>query len=118
MSKAHTRQALFTLTVIFVALGVIFSMMKPPTEDAAHMITKEQIRAARGLLGIKQTDLAKAAAISEMSVKNIERGATDPRLSTLMALKEALEKMGVVFMEPGAQIDGGYGVRLSNKESP
>jgi predicted transcriptional regulator len=47
------------------------------------MITPAQIRAARALLGWKQTDLAKAADVSEISVKNIERGATDARGSTL-----------------------------------
>ncbi len=51
------------------------------------MITNAQIRAARALLGWKQTELATAARLSEMSVKNIERGDTDPRVSTLHAIK-------------------------------
>lgn len=82
----------------------------------AVMINSAQIRAARALLGWKQTDLAKAAEISEMSVKNIERGATDPRRSTLEAIQTALETAGVLFLDPGQTRDGGPGVRL--KQAP
>lgn len=78
----------------------------------AAMLTAAQIRAARAMLGWKQTDLAKAADISEMSVKNIERGATDPRVSTMDAIQKALEKGGVLFLDPGQTRDGGAGVRL------
>lgn len=77
------------------------------------MITPAQIRAARALIGMKQTELATAAGLSEMSVKNIERGATDPRVSTLQALQEALEAAGVEFIPAG---DGrGAGVRLARR---
>ena len=76
------------------------------------MITAGQIRAARALIGWKQTDLAKASGVSEISIKNIERGATDPRSSTLGALQQAFEKAGVIFLEPGDIRDGGAGVRL------
>lgn len=77
------------------------------------MITAAQIRAARAILGWKQTDLATAAGLSEMSVKNIERGVTDPRASTLSAIQAAFEKGGVVFLDPGSNRDGGHGVRLT-----
>ena len=53
-----------------------------------RMITREQIRAARGLLGWTQAELAKAAGLSEVAVKNLERGRTDPRASTLIAIKK------------------------------
>lgn len=76
------------------------------------MIEPSQIRAARALLGWKQTDLASASGVSEMSVKNIERGTTDPRASTLKAIQDALEVAGVVFLEAGQSRDGGAGVRL------
>ena len=68
------------------------------------MITPAQIRAARALLAWKQTDLATASGVSEMSVKNIERGASDPRVSTMAALETALEKAGVVFVPHGATL--------------
>lgn len=73
------------------------------------MITPAQIRAARALIGWKQTELASAAGLSEMSVKNIERGTTDPRVSTLEAIKMALESAGVIFI---ASNGDGPGVRL------
>ncbi len=77
------------------------------------VITPAQIRAARALLGWKQTDLAKAADVSEISVKNIERGATDARGSTLDKIQAALEKAGVeVIPRDGASLKGGPGVRL------
>lgn len=76
------------------------------------LLTPAQIRAARALIGWKQTDLASASGVSEMSVKNIERGVTDPRASTLQAMQDALEKAGVVFLDSGVNRDGGPGVRL------
>lgn len=79
----------------------------------ATMITPAQIRAARALIGWKQSDLATASGVSEISIKNIERGATDPRSSTLAALQDAFTKAGVVFLDPGDTRDGGAGVRLT-----
>jgi predicted transcriptional regulator len=81
------------------------------------MITAGQIRAARALIGWKQTDLARAAGVSEIAIKKIERGAVDPRASTLEALQRAFEKAGVVFLEPGDIRDGGAGLRLV-KDAP
>ena len=79
------------------------------------MITAGQIRAARALIGWKQIDLAKRSGISEISIKNIERGVTDPRYRTLEAIQSAFERGGVVFLEPGDTRDGGAGVRLARK---
>ncbi len=78
----------------------------------AAMITPAQIRAARALIGWKQSDLASASGVSEISIKNIERGATDPRGSTLAAIQDAFTTAGVVFLDPGDRRDGGHGVRL------
>jgi transcriptional regulator with XRE-family HTH domain len=55
------------------------------------VITPAQIRAARALLGWKQTDLATASGVSEIAIKNIERGATDPRVSAVNSIQEAFE---------------------------
>jgi transcriptional regulator with XRE-family HTH domain len=79
---------------------------------AVTMITGAQIRAARALVGWKQTELAERAGVSEISIKNIERGATDPRASTLQLIQTAFEHADVVFLEPGDQRPGGLGVRL------
>lgn len=78
----------------------------------AAMITPAQIRAARALIGWKQSDLASASGVSEISIKNIERGATDARTSTMAALQSAFRKAGVVFLDPGDTRDGGPGVRM------
>lgn len=83
--------------------------------DAA-MMTPTQIRAARALLGWKQTELAEAAGVSEISVKNIERGATDARGSTLGKIQSALETAGLeIIPGGGASLDGGPGVRLRKR---
>lgn len=64
------------------------------------MISEKQIKAARALLGIKQSDLVKMAGISIATLNNIERGAqTDPKLSTLKAIQGALEKEGIEFID-------------------
>jgi transcriptional regulator with XRE-family HTH domain len=76
------------------------------------VISGAQIRAARALVGMTQRDLAAASGISEISIKNIERGATDPRASTLAAIQKALGQAGVVFLDHGDVRDGGLGVRL------
>lgn len=76
------------------------------------MIDAAQMRAARALLGWKQSDLAAKSGVSEISIKNIERGATDPRASTLRAIQSAFEAGGVIFMERGQTPDGGPGVRI------
>jgi predicted transcriptional regulator len=83
--------------------------------DAA-MMTPAQIRAARALLGWKQTDLAAAAGVSEISVKNIERGATDARGSTLAKIQAALEAAGLEVIPSGSpSLDGGPGVRRRHR---
>jgi transcriptional regulator with XRE-family HTH domain len=78
----------------------------------APVITAAQIRAARALIEWRQIDLAEASGISEISIKNIERGATDARGSTLAAIQAAFNRAGVVFLDPGDIRDGGPGVRL------
>lgn len=63
------------------------------------MITVSQIRAARVMLNLKQKELAERAGVSVATLNNIERGAqTDPKLSTMRAIQQALEKEGIEFM--------------------
>ena len=90
--------------------------MTPLADTAVYyaaMITPAQIRAARALIGWKQTDLARESGISEISVKNIERGATDPRVSTMQAIQDAFTRANIEFLDPGqTSVDGGSGVRF------
>ena len=77
------------------------------------MITAGQVRAARALLGWTQVQLAEAAEIGEISVKNVERGLTDTRASTLQKIRQAFEKAGVQFIPDGSpSLSGGPGLRL------
>lgn len=61
------------------------------------MASPVQIRAARALIGVKQSDLAKAAGVSLATLNNIERGVGDPRSSTLESIERALIGAGVDF---------------------
>lgn len=80
---------------------------------ATFMISARQIRAARALAGWTQEELAIKAGISAAALNNLERGATDPRSSTLVAIQKAFTEAGVVFLDTGsASISGGQGVRL------
>ncbi len=78
------------------------------------MITPVQIRAARALLNLSQDELAEASGLARQSIKNIERGVTDPRLSTAMTIKTTLEKAGVQFLEVGTEALGA-GVALKSR---
>jgi predicted transcriptional regulator len=76
------------------------------------MISPSQIRGARAMLGLKQTELAKLAGISKTALINIESGASDPRASTLTAILRALEAAGVEFTngdQPGVRLRKGTG---------
>lgn len=61
------------------------------------MITIEQCRAARGLLGWTQQDLADATGISKTSINNFERGLTDVKRETLSHIRLAFEKKDIEF---------------------
>ena len=61
------------------------------------------------MLGLRQTELAAMAGISKTGLINIESGQADPKVSTLEAIRRALESAGVEFI---AENGGGAGVRL------
>jgi transcriptional regulator with XRE-family HTH domain len=72
------------------------------------MPTVAQIKAARALLGWKQTDLARATKLSLPSIKNLERGMASPRASTMRIIEDALTAAGIEFT-------GTYGVQLRDE---
>lgn len=78
------------------------------------MLTAEQIKAARALVGWSQPQLATAAGLSMPTIRRME-GPLGPGRSTAAnvdAVRRALEGAGVVFMEAGELKPGGPGVRL------
>jgi transcriptional regulator with XRE-family HTH domain len=76
------------------------------------MITPEQIRGARAMLGLTQAELARRAGISKTGLNNIESGSSDPKASTLRAIQQVLEAAGVEFISENG---GGPGVRLRKR---
>jgi predicted transcriptional regulator len=74
------------------------------------MVTPAQCRAARALLDWTQDDLSRAAEVGSVTIRQFERGATEPRRAILTALRRALEEAGVRFIN--ANKGGGPGVRL------
>jgi len=82
-------------------------------QEGSELITIEQLRGARGLLGWSQTELARKAGLSLPTVKRVEAG-TGPRVSEVARerLQRALESGGVEFIDENG---GGPGVRLRKR---
>ena len=79
------------------------------------MIEPSQIRAARGLLDMNQTELAQRAKVGVATVKRIEGSTEELRVlvETLQRIQRALEAAGVVFIEQDEKY--GPGVRLKKR---
>jgi transcriptional regulator with XRE-family HTH domain len=72
-------------------------------------ISVGQVRAARGLIGWSQEDLAREAKIGRATLADFESGKREPYSSTLHAIRASLESAGVIFVEENGE---GPGVRL------
>jgi transcriptional regulator with XRE-family HTH domain len=71
------------------------------------MLTSAQCRAARGLIGWNQQQLADAAGVGVATVRLFEAGKGEQRRSTLSVIKRALEAAGVEFTNgdrPGVRL--------------
>src|SRR5258706_12048465 len=69
-----------------------------------------QLRAARSLLGLDQEALAEKVGVSDNTIRNMEARGSEPVgsfASTRDKVREALERMGIEFLN-----DGSPGVRL------
>jgi transcriptional regulator with XRE-family HTH domain len=62
------------------------------------VITKRQLRAARGLLGWTQGDLAEASNISRETLADFESGKRTPIRNNLAAIMRAFESAGIRFL--------------------
>lgn len=61
----------------------------------------EQVRAARSLLGWSQQELATRAGVAVSTVADFERGQRSPVPNNALAIRQALERSGVVFTATG-----------------
>src|SRR5438477_11393472 len=69
------------------------------------MITSDQIRAARALLRLDQSELAQRAHVSLATLRRVESGTEKPRPSqrAVSAVQHALEAAGVEFINDGVR---------------
>lgn len=74
-------------------------------------MTPEQCRAGRALKDWKQAELAKAAGVSELTIRNFEKGKTNLQPASLQVIRTALEAAGIQFIAPGDDPQG-HGVVL------
>jgi transcriptional regulator with XRE-family HTH domain len=85
------------------------------TSDAEQILTPAMIRAARGLLGLDQAEVAERAGLKQRTISKLE-GESDfsskdlRRRKALVAIREAFEKEGIEFMFPTQM--SGPGVRM------
>ena len=77
------------------------------------MLTSSQCRAARAMLEWSRIALAEKSQVSERTIIDFERGARTPQNSTKLAIKTALEKAGIEFINENG---GGPGLRLHDAE--
>jgi transcriptional regulator with XRE-family HTH domain len=75
------------------------------------MNTPAQIRASRALLGWDQLDLANAAGVDHSTIQRMERlGPEHCASATIVKVREALERAGILFLKSGLE---GAGIQLT-----
>lgn len=88
-----------------------------PTYNPAPMMTGQQIRAARALLGWTTQQLAEASGVHYATLSRAEQtdGVPNMRASKLAIVQNSLEAAGIIFV-PDGEYDGtgGPGVRLKS----
>ena len=72
-------------------------------------LTAGQLRAARGLIGWSQQELADKSEVGRATIADFESGKRTPYATTLQRLSETLMAAGVEFIPENG---GGAGVRL------
>lgn len=84
------------------------------------MISADQLRAARVLLGVDQRKLADLAELSLPTIQRMEAsdGVIRCNVNSLTKVMTALEQVGIEFISAGAiSPEGGRGVRLKMEAS-
>ena len=67
-------------------------------------ISREQLRDALALIGMKHEELAEAARVSPAAIAEFERGERVLHKRTFVAVIEALEARGVEFSDGGVKM--------------
>jgi len=83
--------------------------MSTARSNKPQIITANQCKAARDLLGWKQSDLSEKSSIGESTIADFERGAREPAVRTIRDIKIAFEGAGIKFINDEAWL----GVKLS-----
>ena len=81
------------------------------------MLQSEQMRAARGLLGWSQAELARVSRVGLATIQRIEsrNGPVTGNISTLLRIQEAFARAGILFIEAGSA--GGIGLRMAQAKT-
>ena len=80
------------------------------------MITADQLRAARALLGLDQRQLSELSSLSVPTIQRMEAsdGVIRGNVDSLTKLITAFEAVGITFIAENAQsLEGGRGIRLT-----
>jgi len=78
-------------------------------------LTPQQCRAARGLLGWTQEELAARAGVSRSTVRGFENGQHELHRGSAAVIRGAFEVAGVVLIDPDGE--AGAGVRLRGERA-
>jgi transcriptional regulator with XRE-family HTH domain len=68
------------------------------------LITVEQIKAARALIGWSQKELGERASLSQTAITNIEVGKFRPTTQTMEAIHQAFNASGLEFIQGGVRL--------------
>jgi len=77
------------------------------------MLTRKQVKMARAALDWSVRELGKHAGVTANTISRYENG-SDALNETLLKIRRAFEKAGVVFIPENG---GGAGVRMRDRES-
>nr|WP_281032615.1 helix-turn-helix domain-containing protein [Phyllobacterium salinisoli] len=78
-----------------------------------NLLTTEQCRGARAMLGWSQAELAKAANVSRQTIADFERGAHLPISNNLASIITAFRNAGIEFIPEDG---GGVGIRFKKPD--
>jgi len=81
------------------------------------MLSIEQCRGARGLLGWTQQELADASGLSKTAINNFEKGHSDIKTESLRAIRMAFESANVEFTEQNGLRKKSDNVRILKGQS-